>query len=132
MQVLLRVSNLSVLDGRLEPNRLRRKPHLNVISQVNPVLCRCLRLIAKAVTHFTMYLSETGQTHIKNDVQLINRILNTMGLVITEDIYCSELNPKNKQPTNNTPKHPENLLEELEPYFDNSSSHKEWEKYYSM
>ena len=45
-----------------------------------------------------MHLTETGQTHIKNDVHLINKILNTIGLVITEDIYASELNPKNRNP----------------------------------
>jgi len=60
-----------------------------------------------------MYLTETGQTHIKNDVHLINKILNTMGLVITEDIYSSELNPKNKQPNPITNRQPKNLLEEL-------------------
>ena len=60
-----------------------------------------------------MHLTETGQTHIKNDVHLINKILNTIGLVITEDIYASELNPKNRNPPSTAPRQPKNLLEEL-------------------
>jgi hypothetical protein len=40
-----------------------------------------------------------------------------MGLVITEDIYRSELNPKNKLPEPLFKRHPTNLIEDLQPYF---------------
>jgi len=59
------------------------------------------------VTHFTLYLIHNEQTRIPKDINLINRILNAIGIVITEDIYASELNPKNikkPQPSVNKPK----------------------------
>jgi hypothetical protein len=60
---------------------------------------------------------ETNQTHIPNDIHAINKVLNSIGIVITEDIYASELNPKNIQPPLLSNFKQKNLIEELEPYF---------------
>lgn len=61
---------------------------------------------------------ENNLTQIPNNIHILNRVLNTAGIVITEDIFNSELNPKNKKVEefiNYT--RPKNLIEHLVPYF---------------
>jgi hypothetical protein len=62
---------------------------------------------------------ETNQIEIPNDIHVINRVLNSIGIVITEDIFASELNPKikAKRKPESLLIHPKNLIEELQPYF---------------
>lgn len=98
MPVLPGVFDLPTLNCRLKSSRLGYQPILSRVYQVNLIIYRYLNLISRVVPHFTLYLTETNQTHVPNDIHIINKILNPLGLVITEDIFSSELNPKNATP----------------------------------
>ena len=57
-----------------------------------------------------MYLTDTNQTHVPNDIHAINKILNSMGIVITEEIFASELNPKMAKTSIEPILKPQNLI----------------------
>jgi hypothetical protein len=85
------------------------------------------------VPHFTIYLSETNQTHVPNDIHAINKVLNPIGLVITEEIFESELNPKTAKPVADiAARKPQNLIEELQPYFHTVEKKKDDPRCYSV
>jgi hypothetical protein len=65
------------------------------LNRLSKEAIKFLRVIAQTVTHFTLYLMENNLTQIPNNIHVLNRVLNTTGIVITEDIFNSELNPKN-------------------------------------
>lgn len=60
---------------------------------------RSLKLIADTVTHFTLYLKDHNMTTVPNHIHTLNKVLNGIGLVITEDILTSKLNPKRNPAT---------------------------------
>lgn len=74
---------------------------------------------------------ESNLDRIPNDIHVLNRVLNYIGIVITEDIFNSELNPKNAKPVEQvcSSNRPKTLIDHLVPYFSSDKDrHKERSK----
>lgn len=59
------------------------------LNKLSKEAIRCLKVIAQAVTHFTLFLMENNLTQVPNNIHTLNRVLNTIGIVITDDIFNS-------------------------------------------